>query len=92
MNYLGDLSVDGRIILKFNVKEVACEDVDWIHLAQDWVKWRTFVNMVIKTIGFYRRREISRLAERLSASQEILHSMQLALLASVDSKLAVTVS
>ena len=22
------------------------EDVDWIHLAQDWLKWRAVVNVI----------------------------------------------
>jgi hypothetical protein len=28
------------------LKEIGCEGVDWIHLAQDKDKWWAFVNMV----------------------------------------------
>jgi hypothetical protein len=34
------------IILKWILKEV-CEDVDWIHLAQDRIQWRVLVNTVM---------------------------------------------
>jgi hypothetical protein len=26
------------------------EDVDWIHLAQDWDKWQALVNMVLNIL------------------------------------------
>jgi len=32
--------------IKLNLKEVGCEDVDWIHLAQHNVQWRALVNWV----------------------------------------------
>jgi hypothetical protein len=28
--------------------EVEWDNVDWIGLAQDWDKWRAFVNLVMK--------------------------------------------
>jgi hypothetical protein len=28
-------------------KEIACEDADWIQLAQDRVQWQDFVNTVM---------------------------------------------
>jgi hypothetical protein len=31
--------------MKMDLKEIECEDVDWIHLAQDRFQWRTLVNM-----------------------------------------------
>jgi hypothetical protein len=34
--YLEDLGLDG----KMNRKEIQWEDVEWIHLAQDWDQWR----------------------------------------------------
>ena len=30
---LGELIMDGKIILKWNLKEKGLEDVDWVHLA-----------------------------------------------------------
>jgi hypothetical protein len=42
VHYLQDLSVDGRILLKW-IFENRCEDVDWIHLT----RVRAFVNMVM---------------------------------------------
>jgi hypothetical protein len=34
---LGDLIVAGKIILKWILKEIGLEEVDWVHLAQDVV-------------------------------------------------------
>jgi hypothetical protein len=42
---LGNLGVDGRIILKWILKEY--ESVHWIHLAQDRNQWRAPVNTVM---------------------------------------------
>jgi hypothetical protein len=28
-------------------KEIRCEDVDWVHMAQDRVQWRAAVNTVM---------------------------------------------
>jgi len=44
---LGDLGVDGRIVLKL-ILEIRCEGVDWIHLAQDRDQWRALVNTVVE--------------------------------------------
>jgi len=33
------------------LKELWCESVDWIHLAQDRVHWRVVVNTVMKLRG-----------------------------------------
>jgi len=30
-----------------NLREIGCEDVDWIHLAQDRDQWHALVNMVM---------------------------------------------
>ena len=34
---LGKLIVDGKIVLKWILKEKGLEDVDWVHLAHDVV-------------------------------------------------------
>ena len=44
---LGDLGVDGWIILGWIPKEVGCGYVDWIGLAQDRDRWRTLVSAVM---------------------------------------------
>jgi hypothetical protein len=41
------LGVDGRIIIRMILREIAWEDVDWIHLAQDRDQWRAVVNTVM---------------------------------------------
>jgi len=37
-----------RIILKLHFRKIDCEDVKCIELAQDKIKLRTFLNMVMK--------------------------------------------
>jgi len=54
---LGDLGVDGRIILRC-LQEVGCGDMDWIELAQDRDRWRALVNAVIKIRGFVNCGEV----------------------------------
>jgi hypothetical protein len=39
--------------IKMDLRETGCEDVDWIHLAQNRDQWRVVVNM-----GTIRGREI----------------------------------
>jgi hypothetical protein len=36
--------------IKMNLKEIGFEDVDWIHLAQDTVQWRAFVNTIMRLL------------------------------------------
>jgi hypothetical protein len=36
----------GKRVLKHK-KEIKHEDVNWIHLAQDWDQWKACVNVVI---------------------------------------------
>jgi hypothetical protein len=51
---LGDLCIDGReddIIMNF--KEIGCEDVNWIRLAQDKSQWRALINTVMNLHGIY---------------------------------------
>jgi hypothetical protein len=45
-DHLGDLSVDGRIILKWIFKKWD-GDMDWNELAQDRDRWRAVVNAVM---------------------------------------------
>jgi hypothetical protein len=30
-----------------DLKGIGCENVDWIHQAQDWDQWQAFVNAVM---------------------------------------------
>jgi hypothetical protein len=44
-DHLGDPGIDGRIILKWILKQWG--GMDWIELAQDRDKWRALVNAVM---------------------------------------------
>jgi hypothetical protein len=44
---MGDLAVDGKVILKWILKEKCCENVDWIDLSQDRDHWGAFSNTAI---------------------------------------------
>jgi hypothetical protein len=33
--------------IKMKVKNIECEDMDWIHLAVDRVHWRALVNTIM---------------------------------------------
>jgi len=44
---LGDPGADGRMILRMDLQEVGCGGLDWMKLAQDCDRWRTFVNEVM---------------------------------------------
>jgi len=70
--YLEDQGIDGRIILKRILKS-GLGRMDWIAVAGGRHLW-----MRQWTIGFNKVRGISWLAEELSATQEGLCSMQLA--------------
>jgi hypothetical protein len=59
---------------KKNIREILWVGMEWVSLAQDTEMWKALVNMVIhlrvtKVFGN------SRVAERLSASQEALGPM-----------------
>jgi hypothetical protein len=55
--------------IRMDFREIQCEGVDWLHLAQDREQWRTLLNTKKKNIGFYKRRKISWLAECLLATE-----------------------
>jgi hypothetical protein len=46
-DHLEDPGSDGRIILRWNLQEVGCGDMEWIELAQDRDRWRAVVNAVM---------------------------------------------
>jgi hypothetical protein len=71
---LGRPSVEGSIILKWILKWnwKAWMGLIWL---KDRERWRALLN-VVKTCGFLKAREISRLVEELLASQETLCSME----------------
>jgi hypothetical protein len=51
-----------------DVKEVGCEHVRWIHVAEDRGQWRTLANMSLN-FGFHKRQGIPRVAEQVLVSQ-----------------------
>jgi len=57
--------------IRIGVRNIGCEDVDWIHVPQDRDQWRLWIFRCHKMPG------ISCLAERLLASEEGLYSIQL---------------
>ena len=59
-----------------HLEAVEWEVMDWIDLAQDRDRCRVLVNAVMGTFGFHEMRGISRLAEKLLASQEGLFFME----------------
>jgi len=46
-DHLEDPDVDARLILRLTLKEVSCEGMDWIDVAQDRYRWRALVNEVM---------------------------------------------
>jgi hypothetical protein len=33
--------------IKMDIREIGIDGANWIRLAQDWVRWRAFVNTVV---------------------------------------------
>jgi hypothetical protein len=62
--------------IRTDIREIVCECVDWIHLAQDRDQWRAVVNTVMKLCTINGGR-ISRLAEWLLDSEVLtmLHAV-----------------
>jgi hypothetical protein len=44
---MGNLVLERIIILKMSIKEILCENVDWVNLLQDRVWWWFLVNPVM---------------------------------------------
>jgi hypothetical protein len=44
---VGDLGLEGRIMLEVDLKETGCEDMYWIYLAEVRNLWRAVVNAVM---------------------------------------------
>jgi hypothetical protein len=40
--------------IKMGLEEIGCEDVDWIHLAEDRVQWWVLVNAVM-SLRFHKK-------------------------------------
>jgi hypothetical protein len=51
-------------IIRVDLGEVGCGDVDWIGLAQDWNRWRALVNSVLNL-------QVPRNAGGLSSSAQL---------------------
>ena len=47
VNTMGDLGLDGWIILGWKIQAVGCGYMDWIGLAQDRDRWLTLVSAVM---------------------------------------------
>lgn len=43
----GKLCIDGRILLKWILREILCKEMVWINLVQNTAQWRDFVNMAM---------------------------------------------
>lgn len=46
--------------------------MDWIELTADRDKWRSLVDVLVVSIWVHTKQRISRLAEQILASQEVL--------------------
>jgi hypothetical protein len=60
---------------KIDLRGIEWDGMDWIHLVQDRDKWRALVNTVIN-LRFHKSLGNYWVAERLSASHELLGSME----------------
>jgi hypothetical protein len=53
-SHWGDLGIDGSIIVTWITQDVGCGDMDWTELAQDLVRWRALVNVVMNLRGYIK--------------------------------------
>jgi hypothetical protein len=56
-NYLEDLVIDGRIILKRDHRDISCGVVKWIHVAQGWGPEAGFCEYGNEPLGLIKRGE-----------------------------------
>jgi hypothetical protein len=47
IDHLGDLGIDGKIILEWVLREIGQEVVDWICFTQDGEQWPAVANVVM---------------------------------------------
>lgn len=59
--------------IKFNLKEIRCESVDWIQLVQAQFQWQALVNMVIKFQVLYNSENFLIIWMTMSFSERVLH-------------------
>jgi hypothetical protein len=70
-----DQQEDTDVGERMYLRETGCGEMDWMHLAQDRDQWRAHVNTV--TFGLHKMLGSSKVATKLTASQEGLSSMKL---------------
>jgi hypothetical protein len=46
-DHLEDQTVDGKLNIIMDLREMGWEGVDWMHLAQDRAQWQALVNMIM---------------------------------------------
>jgi hypothetical protein len=64
MKPLGIIKDRWKDTIKTDHKEMACESVDWVHLAQDRDRWRAVGNTVTN-LGFHKILGTSGVVEKL---------------------------
>jgi len=76
-DHLGDTDVHGWIILKWILKAIGYDAMDWIHLAVKREKWRVVVNPVLNLLVPLNTGDLFTIIEQLLASQRGFCSMEL---------------
>ena len=41
-----------------DLKKTGWEEMEWIHMVQDWGKWQVAANVTINIMGFIQRKEL----------------------------------